>query len=52
MINERHHSVKISPLALTVHIMHIGETAGQEHFAALSRIATHSMWSVIGKMPA
>ncbi len=47
--NERHFSVKISPVTPTTHIMHIDKPAGQAAFAMGSRIATHSTWCVIGK---
>lgn len=43
--NERHErpfSVKISPVTPTSHIMRTSKTAGQEPFAAGSRMATHS----------
>lgn len=40
--HERHFSVKISPVTPTPHIMRTHKTAGQEPFAAGSRMATHS----------
>lgn len=46
--NERHFSVKISPVAPTPHIMRTSKIAGQAAFATGSRIATHSTWCVIG----
>ena len=50
--NERHFSVKISPVTPTPHITHTHKTAGQDSFATGSRSATHSTWWVIGKMSA
>lgn len=47
--HERHFSVKISPVTPTPHIMRTDKTAGQEPFAAGSRMATHSTWCVIAK---
>lgn len=46
--HERHFSVEISPVTPTPNIMRTRKTAGQEPFAAGSRIATHSTWWVIG----
>jgi hypothetical protein len=40
--NERHFSVKISPVTPTPHITRTHKTAGQDSFATGSRIATHS----------
>jgi hypothetical protein len=50
--NERHFSVKIWPVTPTPNIMRIHKTAGQEPFAAGSRMATHSTSCVIGKVSA
>ncbi len=41
-------NIRISPVTPMAHIMHTDKFAGQEPFAAGSRIATHSMWWVIG----
>ncbi len=41
-VTKRHFSVKISPVTPTPHIMRTDKTAGQEPFAAGSRMATHS----------
>ncbi|MER6914056.1 site-specific integrase [Streptomyces sp. NPDC000594] len=49
MINERHFSVKISPVTPTTRTTRIGKTPGQASFFTGSRIATHSTWCVIGK---
>ncbi|MCZ0981627.1 hypothetical protein O1L60_29245 [Streptomyces diastatochromogenes] len=45
--NERHLSVKISPVTPTRRIQPTRETPGQASFFAGSRIATHSTWWVI-----